>query len=734
MTVDEILTLPTESLVLPSPRICYPSNIPPGHWQLRSLISLPQSDIVYYASESEIWCLRTDDLTRELISLLPWRPLCLSAGYGWVCVGGQKGLLAAVKLSGYGSASQGQGTSRRGDDIDAPLPLDLDPGTRGQTRGFYSEGLASDRPIFNPKHERHVYELGDDVVNSITLHRWPKEAGGCHEETVAVIASNDKTVRIFSLSQSRLLTTLSFPFPMNQAQISPNGKLLVAVGDAPIAFFYSIALSSHNGSAVYEWSLCSESKLEPAFDSRCREFGYFPTAFSPSGHLCAVGSQDGVIIILDTSLIRDPQVEDDQIENEDPIIAVIESSRPRTAPGAIRSLYFSPQPLDLLIWTEDQGRVCVVDIRERFRSRQVIHLDTKADGVKRVSITELPTTGQDPDLRELRGEAELITQYHRAIDVQDDVAALNLAAEWVQGSTERRRLQRRAHEQHLSGEHEDGDDDLRGLTEREQQILDALRTSRDGNDARQRTEAHGQQSPISVNYLAPSMNSGEARTPPHLALSDEILRIYSSTGRDTNTTPSLRDYIHQRNLERTRVAGRGNWPRSRSSIMAPNDNASQAALTPPTTEPATSALRTSPQSIRTADHPAINTDPWRTIEAAMLPNPLPDAASRLRREREQAIEASSERRQERETTMETARRETLRSVYTRRAYAAEREGLSRLGTLRRVGAIGSDWGVGTTGLGMSPNGRKLYVGTEEGIIEYQINIQERKSFPKVDPL
>jgi len=35
----------------------------------------------------------------------------------------------------------------------------------------------------------------------------------------------------------------------------------------------------------------------------------------------------------------------------------------------------------------------------------------------------------------------------------------------------------------------------------------------------------------------------------------------------------------------------------------------------------------------------------------------------------------------------------------------------------------------TMGIGWGGDGRKLYVGTEEGILEYTVNINERKTFP-----
>ncbi|KMU90373.1 hypothetical protein CIHG_08183 [Coccidioides immitis H538.4] len=42
-----------------------------------------------------------------------------------------------------------------------------------------------------------------------------------------------------------------------------------------------------------------------------------------------------------------------------------------------------------------------------------------------------------------------------------------------------------------------------------------------------------------------------------------------------------------------------------------------------------------------------------------------------------------------------------------------------------------EMGVGTAGVGWGEDGRTLYIGTEEGIFEYQINIQDRKTFPGI---
>lgn len=42
-------------------------------------------------------------------------------------------------------------------------------------------------------------------------------------------------------------------------------------------------------------------------------------------------------------------------------------------------------------------------------------------------------------------------------------------------------------------------------------------------------------------------------------------------------------------------------------------------------------------------------------------------------------------------------------------------------------------GLRTAGLAMSPDGRTLYCGTEEGIFEFRMDLHQRKGFPAIKP-
>jgi hypothetical protein len=98
---------------------------------------------------------------------------------------------------------------------------------------------------------------------------------------------------------------------------------------------------------TYEWKIVADPKLPTAdYVDAC-----FTTAFHPAGHVCAVATQAGTIVVFDTSLAA--------TENGDGVIAILKSTRQdyEDMRGAVRSMAFSPAPWDLFAWAEDQGRV-----------------------------------------------------------------------------------------------------------------------------------------------------------------------------------------------------------------------------------------------------------------------------------------------------------------------------------------------------------------------------------------
>ena len=117
---------------------------------------------------------------------------------------------------------------------------------------------------------------------------------------------------IYSLTRSETIETIPHDICMNYAIISPDSKVLAAVGDENRIYFYRVVpcpkrrvpLPNENKMLRgWEWPLIRSVELDanPVHDDRC----CFTIAFSPSSHLCAVGSQAGLITVFDVKSVLD---------------------------------------------------------------------------------------------------------------------------------------------------------------------------------------------------------------------------------------------------------------------------------------------------------------------------------------------------------------------------------------------------------------------------------------------
>lgn len=386
--------------------------------------------------------------------------------------GADDGHFAAIKVKGFPPTSSTH--------VDALLPLDF----AGRT--------ALPRPTSLNLLERPDYQrIGDDIVNSISIHKLPTDEDK-EEDVVAVLTNNDKTVRIYSLTRRQEVTVLDFPFPMNHATISPDGQMLVAVGDMHDGFFFernnkkkpnmAKNLQGRVESTPPDWTLLHEVSLHVPTGSHIE--GYFTTAWSPSGRLCAVGSECGYISIFDVDLLKRCEY------GEDAIVKLISSTRPDITygAGAVRTMLFSPAPWDFLIWSEDQARVCIADLRSGVKVKQVLTLDPKDKGTDRIDIANFEVE----ELSDLRQEEDFIRTYRHTLNADGTGAAANLASGYI-GSADRRRLNR-----HLGVV--ESDNDPHGLTAHERQVLEALRTTRQRRDEQGIT-------PRSINYINSSVTT-----------------------------------------------------------------------------------------------------------------------------------------------------------------------------------------------------------------------------------
>ncbi|KAK6333863.1 hypothetical protein TWF730_004046 [Orbilia blumenaviensis] len=396
MTIDPCGQEPIFISQTPSP-IYYNAPVPYKHWQLRSLLCSPLPNILYYPVDSRIYSLNTATKERKLITFLPFEPRCISAKYGWICTGGvEQGQIAIIKIG----------------DKSAPRPDEQQPGSVVSDGPEDTE--SSDKGWYQTEYMR-LSELGGTIVNSITLYRPPdsKKDG----DVIAVITNNDRTVRLFSLSKFRVITTITLDFPTNHASISPNGKYLVVVGDSPKVFFYGLASLTSESSPDYYWKLTSSPSYKGGD-------ALISTDFSPCSKLCAVASQDGSVTMFDTRLFDDADTS--------PIVRIIQSSRPQTQAGAVRCVVFSPDPWDLLVWAEHTGRITITDIRGQSRS-ETIRVSVSGDKVQQTELSGDPlyhgrtaTFGStdESDLPFAAEEQDIHDEMYAAAALDEDETAL----------------------------------------------------------------------------------------------------------------------------------------------------------------------------------------------------------------------------------------------------------------------------------------------------------------------
>lgn len=611
-----------------------------------------------------------------------------------MCVGGaDEGNFAAIRLQGFPPTDPS--------DVDALLPLDF-------------QARLPRPPALGAAHRIRFEKIGEDIVNSISIHKFPSE-GESQDEVVAVLTNNDKTVRVYSLTQNLELAVLDLPFAMNHATISPDSQLLVAVGDAPTAYFFERMNTDNTGSMKKpegriqtnppEWQLLEQVPLYRPTHGPCAD-GYFCTAWSPLARLCAVGSESGYITVFDAELLKKVEY------GEDAIVQLISSTRPDTAAGvgAVRTMHFSPSPWDLLVWGEDQGRVCVADLRSGLEVKQVLILDPKEDGIEKAEIADFDLT-ISPEMHELRREADFIRSYRRALDSDGTAAAVNAATEYFNSDTERQRLNR-----HLGVV--ESDNDPHGLTAHERQVIETLRNTRHREEGQEQGIT-----PRSINYNTARHDENTSRDSLGI-----ISGLIAEHGRRWTRSPQ----------ERTA-------PRRQASVVVSIDPGTvnvPSLYTNITDSATTRSPNVIPAHARRVVNEIVNStdDTWRTIEEALTIQAR--TADAVARNASSSISAHANgtlastgpeiRSEIRRLRQLTQMRERLRNA---RASQPSADTIEFSLGLRRPSRSLHDpcQGVRTAGLAMSQDGKTLYCGTEEGIFEFKLNLHVRKGFPAIHP-
>ena len=400
---------PTDSLVRQSGVKFYPVDIPIPHPQLRNFISAVDNDWLYYASSYDIYAIHLPTQKTFILITVPFEPRCLAAGQGWICLGGDSnGDCAFVELKGQERS-----------EVDTRLPVNLPAAADDKLsqRARYSNDSQHGPQPNKWRPDLLVQELGGEIVNSITVSTIANQGQSEVNEPVALVSNNDKTVKMYSLPQRKVIADLHHPFPMNYALLSPDSTIMVAVGDGCRAFFYRRKPLKRKHGAIesqserypkYEWQLYAIPKL-PVGDHMHDDHS-FAVTFSGSGLLCGISSQGGMISVFDMDLLNNL---DDEDESELALLCMFKSSRPHMW-GCIRSMAFSPEPWDLLAWAEDHGRVGIADVRQAFCRRQLLTLDTNADDLERVVAEDITAA----EIKKLDVRGRLIEQYRERMAIE----------------------------------------------------------------------------------------------------------------------------------------------------------------------------------------------------------------------------------------------------------------------------------------------------------------------------
>ncbi|KAG9448851.1 hypothetical protein H6P81_008816 [Aristolochia fimbriata] len=183
------------------------------------------------------------------------------------------------------------------------------------------------------------------ITNAVDIYDSPSGA-------VRFMASNnDCGVRDFDMERFQLCKHFRFPWPVNHTSLSPDGKLLVIVGDNPDG----ILVDSRTGKTISP--LCGHLDFS------------FASAWHPDGRTFATGNQDKTCRIWD-------------VRNLSESVAALKGNL-----GAIRSIRFTSDG-QFMAMAEPADFVHVFDVRSGYEKEQEIDFFGEISGVSFSPDTE----------------------------------------------------------------------------------------------------------------------------------------------------------------------------------------------------------------------------------------------------------------------------------------------------------------------------------------------------------
>ena len=365
---------------------------------------------------------------------------------------------------------------------------------------------------------------------------------------------------------------------MNYAAISPNSEYLVAVGDTGTHYFYrrqpvlgKPAYCDGQSMDNYRWELVASpdhpDERDFADATSPSKNHFFTIAFSPSGHLCAIGSQLGMIIVYDLTVLSNMSLDSDL---QAACLCKFRSSRLYEHGGAVRSMAFSPSPWDMLAWAEESGRAGIADVRHAFLRRQLLPLDSTGDNVERLDVEDVT----DPYLKTTDSESRPGFQYGMLPSFLSDPNSTESSLD-RDATAHRRRLRRdvraraRSYRSQVQATTDDRytDREMEREQERERQVLASLGSRSPYEEAESLLQSGRTVPPYSINYTSsPRIRSSLAEEDNHGpgSRADMLRRIM----RNMEAPPPGNPTTHVDPLDRSFQ------PRRRSSVILSQNNAS----------------------------------------------------------------------------------------------------------------------------------------------------------------
>lgn len=265
--------------------------VPVQHWQLRDMLKSTNDALIFCQGNKINKYSVEDKKITELLTDLSFFPTSISATETLLIVGGQKGQYALKNLE------TGQ----------------LIVGT-----------------------------VGHAINNAVKICNFNNQIN-------FLFCNNDNTIRRYSSDTLEEIQVIEHPWPVNNCEMSPNGKHLVSVGDTNQMFFFNV----------------EDDRLVRHKNLKNMEDGGFKVSWKGCSSMFAVSTQDGYVCVYDTRKLTN--------------FIKIPSKQRQSIKGACRNVEFTKsRSLDLLIFTEHVSFFTIVDARN-FRTRQSVRIVEEID-------------------------------------------------------------------------------------------------------------------------------------------------------------------------------------------------------------------------------------------------------------------------------------------------------------------------------------------------------------------